>query len=102
VNGVGKAECAAGAAGAASVARLLVYARAECHLCEEALAALEEAKPRLSAFTVVVCDIDAEEQLHDAYFERIPVIELDGAALCEYVFDEEAVSEALRRRESRR
>ena len=44
-------------------------------------------------------DITAEEALHRAYFERIPVVMLDGEELCEYFVDEPLLRERL---ESRR
>ena len=44
-------------------------------------------------------DITADEQLHRAYFERIPVVLLDGEELCEYFVEETLVRERL---ESRR
>ena len=44
-------------------------------------------------------DITADEALHRAYFERIPVVALDGEELCEYFVDETLVRERL---ESRR
>jgi len=43
-------------------------------------------------------DITAEEALHRAYFERIPVIVLDGHELCEYFVDEALVRERLESR----
>jgi glutaredoxin len=74
---------------------LTLYTRQGCHLCEEALAVIERARPELPAFTLQLRDISADERLHDAYFERIPVLELDGRELAEYVIDEETLSEAL-------
>jgi hypothetical protein len=44
-------------------------------------------------------DITGDESLHDAYFERIPVIVVDGEELCEYFLEEARVRERL---ESRR
>ena len=44
-------------------------------------------------------DITADEALHRAYFERIPVVALDGEELCDYFVDEALVRERL---ESRR
>ncbi len=44
-------------------------------------------------------DITADEALHRAYFERIPVVALDGEELCEYFVEEALVRERL---ESRR
>ncbi len=44
-------------------------------------------------------DITTDEALHRAYFERIPVVTIDGEELCEYFVDEALVRERL---ESRR
>jgi len=44
-------------------------------------------------------DISDDEALHRAYFDRIPVVELDGEELCEYFVQEALVRERL---ESRR
>ena len=44
-------------------------------------------------------DITADEALHRAYFERVPVVLLDGDELCEYFVDEAVLRERL---ESRR
>jgi hypothetical protein len=51
------------------------------------------------AFELLELDITADEALHRAYFERIPVISLDGEELCEYFVEEKLVRERL---ESRR
>ena len=50
-------------------------------------------------FTLRELDISADEVLHRAYFERIPVVEVDGEELCEYIVEEAVVRERL---ESRR
>jgi glutaredoxin len=77
---------------------LTVYSRPGCHLCEEALRELRELQDELG-FAVHERDISLDERLHDAYFERIPVIELDGEELCEYFLEEGLLRERL---ESRR
>ena len=51
------------------------------------------------AFELEERDITADDALHRAYFERIPVVALDGEELCEYFVDEALVRERL---ESRR
>jgi glutaredoxin len=79
-----------------------VYSRPGCHLCEQAVEALRELERELEperSFRLQELDIDERPALHDAYFERIPVILLDGEELCEYVLDEQIVRERL---ESRR
>ncbi len=71
-----------------------LYGRSGCHLCDEArtvLARLREEMP----FRLVERDITDEEALHRAYFERIPVIVLDGRELCDYVADEDLLRREL-------
>ena len=75
-----------------------VYSKPDCHLCEDAMVALRELQADL-AFELLELDITADEALHRAYFERIPVISLDGEELCEYFVEETLVRERL---ESRR
>jgi glutaredoxin len=77
---------------------ITVYSTPECHLCHEALDALEGLRGELS-FELEEVDITADETLHRAYFERIPVVLLDGEELCEYIVEEALVRERL---ESRR
>ena len=75
-----------------------VYSKPDCHLCEQAMEALRALQPQL-AFVLEERDILQQESLHRAYFERIPVIALDGEELCEYFVDEALLRERL---ESRR
>ncbi|MHB1537972.1 MAG: glutaredoxin family protein [Solirubrobacteraceae bacterium] len=74
---------------------LTLYSRAGCHLCERALASIERARERLPPFTLTVLDIASSERLHAAYFDRIPVVALDGEELAEYSVEEETLREAL-------
>ena len=80
------------------MARVTVYSRPGCHLCEQAMAALRELQGQI-AFELEERDISDDESIHRAYFERIPVIALDGEELCEYFVDEAILRERL---ESRR
>jgi glutaredoxin len=75
-----------------------VYSRPGCHLCEEAIATLRLLQRELG-FGLAERDIDADEALQRAYFERIPVIALDGVELSDFFVDEAALRERL---ESRR
>jgi len=77
---------------------LTVYSGPGCHLCVEAIATLQRLEAELD-FAVEELDITTDENLHRAYFERIPVVVLDGEELCEYVVSEALVRERL---ESRR
>ena len=64
-----------------------IYTHADCHLCEEALAILHGMRAECG-FELRELDIRADEDLHRAYFERVPVIALDGEELCELFVDE--------------
>jgi glutaredoxin len=75
-----------------------VYSKPDCHLCEEAMTGLRRMQEELG-FALRELDITGDETLHRAYFERIPVISIDGEELCEYFLQETLVRERL---ESRR
>jgi glutaredoxin len=80
------------------VTLLTVYSKPDCHLCEDAMMALRRLQAELG-FALEELDITADEALHRAYFERIPVVSVDGEELWEYFVEEAAVRERL---ESRR
>jgi glutaredoxin len=84
--------------GAADVPRITVYSKPECHLCVEAMEVLQRLRSELG-FELQEVDITTDEQLHRAYFERIPVVLVDGEELSEYFVQEAALRERL---ESRR
>jgi glutaredoxin len=71
-----------------------VYSKPDCHLCDDAMAALRRLRAELG-FDLQERDITADETLHRAYFERIPLILVDGEELCEYFVEEAVVRERL-------
>ncbi len=77
---------------------ITVYSAPDCHLCADAIGTLRALQAELG-FELDERDITADEVLHRAYFERIPVVTLDGEEVCEYVVDEQILRERL---ESRR
>jgi glutaredoxin len=79
---------------AREMATVTVYSQPDCHLCEEALASLARLQAEL-AFAIEERDITADDRLHRAYLERIPVIALDGEELCDYFLDEALLRERL-------
>ncbi len=81
-----------------AVPLITVYSTPDCHLCDDAMEVLRRLQGEL-AFELTQLDITQDEQLHRAYFERIPVIALDGEELCEFFVQEALVRERL---ESRR
>lgn len=80
------------------MSEVTVYSRPGCHLCEEAMAELRALQGELG-FGLREVDITSEDALHRAYFERIPVIALDGEELFDHFVQEEVLRERL---ESRR
>lgn len=78
-------------------ATITVYSKPDCHLCADAMSILRRLQADIG-FLLQELDITAEEGLHRAYFERIPVIALEDEELCEYFVDEALVRERLESR----
>ena len=73
---------------------LTLYSKPDCHLCVDARAALARVAADIP-FELQELDITADETLHRAYFERIPVVALDGEELFEYFVQEHTLRERL-------
>jgi glutaredoxin len=76
---------------------ITLYSKPDCHLCAQALARLEQLRPELG-FDLEEQDITLDEALERSYFERIPVIALDGEELFDYFVDETVLRERLESR----
>jgi glutathione S-transferase len=72
-----------------------LYARPDCHLCDEARAGLERLRADGLAFQLEEVNIDADERLHRRFLERIPVIELDGEIVSELFLDADGLRARL-------
>ena len=71
-------------------ARLIVFSRAWCHLCDDLLAALGPVCEELGA-DIEVVDVDSHPEFEKAHGERLPVV-LGGASdVCHYFLDAAAV-----------
>lgn len=85
------------------VARVVLYSRPGCHLCEQALEALEALRRASSpgpaagpaAFDLREVDIEADPELERRYLLEIPVIEVDGVEVTRAPVDIDAVRAAL-------
>jgi glutaredoxin len=77
---------------------ITVYSRPECHLCEDAMASLRSLQTEFG-FALEERDITADENLLRAYFERIPVIALDGEELFDFFVEEATLRERLESRQ---
>jgi len=75
------------------VAKLKVYSRQGCHLCEQLV---EELLPLVRGkLEIEVCDVDACEEWCRQYATRVPVVEYDGELVCQYHLDREALARIL-------
>jgi thiol-disulfide isomerase/thioredoxin len=72
----------------------IVYSRSGCGLCEEFMHELAELLGEHAA-AVRVVDIDGDPELTRKYFDRIPVLTVDGDFVCAYHLDGERVRRYL-------
>jgi glutaredoxin len=72
--------------GAGPIVRL--YARPDCHLCDEARDSLERMRAHGAEFEIEEIDIDSDDDLLRRYLERIPVIAIGEEVICELGLDE--------------
>lgn len=81
-----------------------LYAKAGCHLCDEAREYLEELVARHPAGSVELDEIDIrrDEALFERYRYRIPVVTVDGIERLEGRIAPEEVASLLDARPSRR
>ena len=76
--------------------RVTLYGKPGCHLCDDARAAVERVRAK-HPFELQEVDVSLDPELHRAYGERIPVLELDGEELFEFFVDQDALRERLDR-----
>jgi hypothetical protein len=67
-------------------ARLTLYSRSYCHLCDDMLAALAPLRGEFG-FDVDVVDVDADAALERRFGALVPVLTHAGKELCHYHLD---------------
>jgi glutathione S-transferase len=75
--------------------RVRLYARPDCHLCDEARAGLESLRADGLEFELDEIDIDSDDDLLRRFLERIPVVELDGEIVSELWLDADVIRARL-------
>jgi glutaredoxin len=80
------------------VIQITLFGKPDCPLCDDARAVLERIRAD-HPFELIERDITEDDALQWAYFERIPVIALDGEELFDYHVDEPALRARLGARE---
>jgi glutaredoxin len=76
--------------------RVRLYARPDCHLCDEARAGLERLRADGLDFELDEVNIESDAELHRRFLERIPVVELDGEIVSELFLDTGELTDRLR------
>ena len=71
-----------------------VYSMPDCHLCAEAMTVLRGLQAQVP-FELRELDISDDDALLRAYFERIPVVEVDGEVVSELLLDRSALMARL-------
>ena len=66
--------------------QVTLYGKPGCHLCDDARAVVERVRAA-HPFELREVDVSLDPDLHRAYGERIPVLELDGEELFEFFVD---------------
>jgi glutaredoxin len=73
---------------------VILYSRPDCHLCDEARAAILAMRDGLR-FELQEIDIESDDQLLSRYLERIPVVAVDGEQVSELILDVDALRARL-------
>ena len=66
--------------------RVTLYTRADCHLCDDAKAVLEDVR-RERPFELITVDVDTDPALVAAYGLEVPVVLVDGRKAFKYRVD---------------
>jgi glutaredoxin len=78
------------------MARVTLYGKPGCHLCDEARAVVAEVR-RERPFELIEVDITFDPGINARYQERIPVLELNGEEVFEFVVEPEELRRRLDR-----
>ncbi len=76
-------------------ARLVIYVRADCHLCEDMLHQLHELQAAYS-FEIECRDVDLRRAWCQNYGDKVPVLLCGGVEICRYFLDLRALQIALK------
>jgi len=68
-------------------AGLVVLSREGCGLCEDMLQALAEFERTQVIPAVTVVDVDSDPELERRFGLKVPVLLLDGSAICHYTLN---------------
>jgi len=73
-----------------------VYTREDCHLCDDAIAAVRRASDAAErAVDVDVVDVDEDAELAERYGDRVPYVLVDGTPKFKFEVDERALVDMI-------
>ena len=75
-------------------ARVIIYSRPGCHLCDEAKAAIENSNCS-DIFSLEVVNIESDDELLKKYQYDIPVVTIDGVEAFKHRVDPEEFKSVL-------
>jgi glutaredoxin len=75
--------------------KVVIYSRANCHLCEEAEKNVRDVLVEIH-FGLEVIDINGDQELERLYGEEVPVITINGDVHDYYKVDKQRLLKALR------
>lgn len=78
-------------------AGLVVLSREGCHLCDDMLRALAELERDQSIPPVSIVDVDSDPELARRFGLKVPVLLLDGSAICHYTLNSNELLRLVRR-----
>ena len=76
------------------MAKVTLYTKPGCCLCDDAKAALDRVRAR-RPFELSEVDVSTDPVLLERYGERLPVVSVDGAEAFEYLVDEDVLERLL-------
>jgi len=79
------------------VTRIVVYGRADCHLCERARETVETVAADRADVVVEEVDVDTDPTLREAYGDRVPVVTVGGEEAFEVRVDADELRARLDR-----
>ncbi len=77
------------------MATVILYSRPDCHLCDEARAAILAISDQGLRFELQEIDIESDDELLSRYLERIPVVTVEGEIVSELILDLDALRSRL-------
>ena len=77
------------------MARITIYSKPDCHLCDRAKQVVDRCRAKVE-FAIEVVDISQNPELLERYRDDIPVILLDGNEIARHFVRERQLLELLR------